>query len=369
MALLLMPTPAPILHVNAETTWRGGENQVFLLARGMHPVRPCIVACRRDSPLERRLTAAGIPVYQIPGDRGLRSILALRRAFIDLQPALVHAHTSRAHQACMLARVGLNIPLVVTRRVDFPLKSGPIARWKYGPGVRQFVAISAAIATILRAGGIRDEQLRVIPSGIDFAPLDAVPVGNPWLTLGLPANAEVVLNVAALVDHKDHATLLRAWIATEAQHPRAHLVIAGEGELRSTLEKMITELGLRRVHLLGYRTDVIELMKSSQIFVMSSHLEGLCTSIMDAKRCGLPVVATAAGGIPEVVRDGVDGILVPIRAPDALATALHDLLTDRPRRQLFSVAARADSDRFSAEQMTAAYLACYRTILAIPAGG
>lgn len=366
MAPLLMPTLAPILHVNAETTWRGGENQVFLLARGMHPVRPCIVACRANSPLERRLTAAGIPVYLIPGDRGLRSILALRRAFKDLKPALIHAHTSRAHQACMLARWGLGIPICVTRRVDFPLKRGFIARWKYGPGVRTFVAISAAIATILRTGGVRENALRVIPSGIDFAALDALPAGNPWPDIHLPSNAEVVLNVAALVDHKDHATLLRAWVAIEAQHPRAHLVIAGEGELHAELAKLMTDLGLQRVHLLGYRSDVISLMKSSQLFVMSSHLEGLCTSIMDAKRCGLPVVATAAGGIPEVVRHTIDGILVPIRTPEALAQALHELLADPQRRQLFAAAARADSERFSAEMMTAAYVQCYGEIVSNP---
>ena len=142
-----MPLPQPILHVNAETTWRGGENQVYLLATGMHAHRPTVVACIPDSPLGSRLQAAGVPLFPIPGDRGLRSILTLRKAMRELRPALVHAHTSRAHQACLMARWGLGIPILVTRRVDFPLKRGFIARRKYGPAVRCFIAISCLLYT------------------------------------------------------------------------------------------------------------------------------------------------------------------------------------------------------------------------------
>lgn len=356
-------TAGLVLHVNAETTWRGGENQVFLLASGMQRERPCAVACIAGSPLAERLAGAGVPVHPIPGDRGVRAQIVLRRLIREVRPALLHAHTSRAHQLCRFATLGNRLPLLVTRRVDFPLKRGPIARWKYlGAGVR-FVAISQAIRQVLSAGGVPESRITLIPSGIDFAAVDTAERVDPRVVFSLPADAQVVINVAALSDHKDQATLLRSWRQVEEHHPRAHLLIAGDGELREQLAALAASLGLRRAHLVGYRHDVPGLLKGSDLFVMSSHLEGLCTSIMDAKRCGLPVVATAAGGIPEVVRDGVDGALVAVRDAQALGIALSRYLTDDDLRRLQADAARSDSARFSAAAMVQAYLALYREVI------
>lgn len=356
-------SPISVVHVNAETTWRGGENQVFLLASGMHQQRSCAVACVSGSPLAVRVQQAGVPVLAIPGDRGLRSVLALRRIIREQRPELLHAHTSRAHQLCLLAAIGTSVPVAVTRRVDFPLKRGPFASWKYRGRKVFLVAISQAIRQVLIAGGVDAPRITLIPSGIDFAMLDVAPRRDPRRVFALPDDALVVLNVAALSDHKDQATLLRAWAQIERDHARAHLIIAGEGELREPLTNLVNELGLRRAGLVGYRQDVPGLMKGSDLFVMSSHLEGLCTSIMDAKRCGLPVVATAAGGIPEVVRDGIDGTLVAIRDAPALAKVLGHYLADTALRQRHGDAAREDSARFSAAAMVQAYLGFYRDLL------
>lgn len=352
-----------ILHVNAETTWRGGENQVFLLAIGMQRQRPCAVACVPGSPLAERLTKAGVPILPIPGDRGVRAIWALRRIIRHVKPVMLHAHTSRAHQLCLFAALGSALPVAVTRRVDFPLKRGPFAGWKYRGKALHFVAISRAISDILVTGGVLAERITVIPSGVDFSILDVAPRSDLRGLFSLPAEAQVVINVAALSDHKDQATLLRAWSQIEPQHPRAHLFIAGEGELRGALEQLITSLGLRRARLIGYRSDVPALLKGSDVFVMSSHLEGLCTSIMDAKRCGLPVVATRAGGIPEVVRAGVDGTLVAIRDAPALAAAMSAYLADGDLRRRHAAAAVEDSARFSAAAMVQSYVAFYRDLL------
>lgn len=348
-----------ILHVNAETTWRGGENQVFLLASGMLHQRPCAVACVPGSPLAERLTKAGVPIHAIPGDRGVRAIWTLRRIIRQLKPVALHAHTSRAHQLCLFAALGSGLPVVVTRRVDFPLKRGPFAGWKYrGQSVR-FVAISRAIQNVLLAGGVPAKRISVIPSGVDFSLLDSAPRTDVRVEFALPADAQVVLNVAALSDHKDQATLLRAWAPIERAHPRAHLLIAGEGELRSDLEQLISSLGLQRARLVGYRSDVPGLLKGSDLFVMSSHLEGLCTSIMDAKRCSLPVVATRAGGIPEVIDESSGGMLVPVRDPAALAQALATYLADDAKRHRDALTAQQDSARFSADAMVRSYLEFY----------
>lgn len=359
-------TPGPILHVNAETTWRGGENQVFLLARGLHETLPTAIACVPGSPLHAKASAAGVPVHALPGDRGLGAILALRGLVRDLRPRLLHAHTSRAHQLCLLATLGSALPIMVTRRVDFPLKRGIIARWKYGRRITRFVAISQAISRILQAGGVPAERIAVIPSGIPFDAVDQAPRRDPREAFGLPADAIVVINVAALSDHKDHETLLDAWAQVEPSRPLAHLIIAGEGELRQRLEERIATLGLQRTRLVGHRDDVWNLLKGSDLFVMSSHLEGLCTSIMDAKRCGLPVVATRAGGIPEVVDADNGGVLVPTRDVSALATALARLIDDPGERGTLAAAAAKDSVRFTAEHMVQAYRRLYTELLTAP---
>ena len=348
-----------VLHVNAEITWRGGENQVFLLAAGMYPRHPCAVACVPGAPLSQRLLQRGIPVHALPGDRGLSAVLALRRIIRQVAPAFLHAHTSRTHQLCMLAAVGLGVPIIVTRRINFPVKWGPFSWWKYRSSAVHFAAISQAVRNQLLQGGVAAERVVVIPSGIDFSSLDTAPRVDPRTAFNLPADAQVVMTVGALGEDKDQATLLRAWAHIEPQRSTAHLVIIGEGVLRPALEAQMRSLGLRRAHLVGYRTDVPSLLKGADVFVMSSQVEGLCTSIMDAKRCGLPVVATRAGGIPEAVDEESGGRLVGIGDHRALGDEIARYLDDQPVRIRDAAIAHADSARFSADKMVDAYCSLY----------
>jgi glycosyltransferase involved in cell wall biosynthesis len=163
----------------------------------------------------------------------------------------------------------------------------------------------------------------------------------------------VVGNVAALTGHKDHATLIEAMALLRPRAPETRLVIAGEGELRSTLETRVGERGLQdRVVFAGFRRDLDRILPAFSIFCLSSHLEGLGTSLLDAMAFGLPVVATAAGGIPEAVEDGVNGRVVPPRDPPALADALAEVLGDEAtRRRLGAAGRRVFLERFTAERM------------------
>jgi glycosyltransferase involved in cell wall biosynthesis len=141
--------------------------------------------------------------------------------------------------------------------------------------------------------------------------------------------------------------------------PEARLVIAGEGELRPALEAQVRERGLAdRVIFAGFRRDLDRLLPAFSVFCLSSRLEGLGTSLLDAMAFGLPVVATAAGGIPEAVEDGVTGRLSPPRDPAALAGALADILGDETRRRAFGAAGRRRFlEHFTADHMVAATLA------------
>ena len=148
------------------------------------------------------------------------------------------------------------------------------------------------------------------------------------------------------------------------QQPEARLVILGDGELRDALEARARALGLAdRVVFAGFRRDLDRLLPAISVFCLSSHLEGLGTSLLDAMAYGLPVVATAAGGIPEAVVDGVTGRLVAPRDPAALAEALAEVLCDEGRRAAWGAGGRRQFlERFTAERMVDETLGVIREI-------
>jgi glycosyltransferase involved in cell wall biosynthesis len=181
---------------------------------------------------------------------------------------------------------------------------------------------------------------------------------------GVPADAEVLGTVASLAPHKNHALLLEAAGPVIAARPRAHFVWLGEGECRSALERRRRELGLvPRVHLLGFQPQARALMRQFDVFVLSSHLEGLCTSLLDAQVLGVPIVATAVGGVPEVVHDGETGRLVHGLEPRQLAAALVEALARPDLAREWAERARRSVEAFGIARTAERTLAAYREVL------
>src|SRR4030095_13056693 len=142
-------------------------------------------------------------------------------------------------------------------------------------------------------------------------------------TFWLPHHAPVVGNVAALVPHKGHRHLIEAAHLVVREMPDARFIILGEGELRESLERQVRDYHFEKHVLLpGFRTDVLGCIKGFDLFAMRSVTEGLGMSPLDATACSVPIVATSAGGIPEIVEDGLNGLLVPPRDAAALAAAI-----------------------------------------------
>jgi len=342
------------LQVDTAATWRGGQNQVLLTARGMAARgHESVVACRSGGALAERAHGEGLGVRPLPfrGDLWPPAILGLTRLLRREGPRILLVHDPHAVSAALVAtRLAGRRPLVAVRRVDFPLRS-PLSRHKYGACDRVIV-VSRAIGAILERGGVPPTRLRLVYEGVpDRLP---APGGVAALAeLGVPPGVPVVGNVAALTDHKDHATLVEAMALLRRRIPEARLVIAGEGELREDLERRVRAHGLAdRVVFTGFRRDLDRLLPAFSVFCLSSRLEGLGTSLLDAMALGLPVVATAAGGVPEAVEDGVSGRLVPPRDPAALANALADVLGDEGKRRTMGAAGRRRFlGRFSADRM------------------
>jgi glycosyltransferase involved in cell wall biosynthesis len=361
-----MPAARRILMVNTEHGWRGGENQVWLLATGLDPLRWEVrTACQDGGDLDHRLSEAGAKTVPIRARGGfdLAAARALRRVALDYGVELVHAHASHAHSLALIATLGTGLPLVVSRRVDFPIGRSPISRWKYRRATR-VVAVSEGVARAVTAGGVDPSRVDVVHDGVDPRRVAGARESRLRAELGIPAESVVFGITAFLTDHKDHRTLLRAFVQVEAMLPQAWLLIAGQGELEEELTALSRELKLSRCRFLGHRPDIAPVLGALDAFVISSHSEGLGSAVMDAMFAGLPVVSTRAGGLPELVDDGVDGVLVPIRDPEAMAAALVRLGRDGELRRRLGAQARAKSeDRFSAAHMVRGYEQVYERVL------
>lgn len=351
-----------VLHVDTASTWRGGQNQALLTALGQsargHQVA---VACREGGALEERLQQAGLPAHPIAfrGDLSPLAALSLARVLRSFRPDVAQLHDPHAISAGLMAiRLQPGGRVIGTRRVDFPLRS-PLSRRKYRSCAR-VIAVSRAIAAILEKAGVPGEQVRVVYEGVPARP--PTPGGREALaSLGIPEGAPVVGNVAALAEHKDHATLLSAMSKVLEDVPEARLVIVGDGELRGALEAQAASLGLGdRCVFAGFRKDIDALIPAFTVFCLPSSSEGLGTSLLDAMSFARPVVATSAGGIPEAVEDGVTGRIVPVGDPGALARALVALLRDAAGRDAMGQAGRRRfEERFTADRMVDETLGVY----------
>lgn len=215
------------------------------------------------------------------------------------------------------------------------------------------------------------EKMVVIPSGIDterFAPL---PAGDHKTRLGVPAEAVVVGSVTRLRVRKGVEEFLRAMARICAARPEVHVVIAGDVELDDELRALVDGAGLGdRLHLLGRRRDVPEVLAAFDVFVLSSHGEGMSNAILEAMAMERPVVATGVGGTVEVVGEGATGHLVPARDAEALARGICRVLDDRERGRAMGVRGRqVVVDRFSANAMVRQMEALYTRLLAARAAG
>jgi glycosyltransferase involved in cell wall biosynthesis len=299
----------------------------------------------------------------------------LARVVKRLQPDVIHAHDPHGVAMASLAlslgsgsAPGGRAPaLVASRRVDFHLKGNSFSRWKHRQ-VDCFIAASNAIRGMLLADGIPESNVVTVHEGIDVEHVLAAPPVNVHEAFFLPHHAPLVGNVGALVPHKGQRHLIEAAHLVVQQLPDVRFVILGEGELREHLERLVRDYRLEKHVLLpGFRVDVLGCIKGFDLFVMSSVTEGLGTSLLDAMACSRAIVATTAGGIPEVVEDQVTGLLVEPRDHHALAAAIVRLIGDEQSRQRMGGAGfDRVSERFTVERMVVETANVYARVAGIP---
>jgi len=229
---------------------------------------------------------------------------------------------------------------------------------------RRFVAPSEAVRASLLDQGVTGSRVDVIYNGVDFERFARADGKGVRAELGIPDDALMLTTVANLSPVKDHANVIAALAALHAEGLRPYLALAGDGPLRSDLEARVAAAGLEPyVCFMGRRQDVPDVLATSDLVICSSLTEGLPNALLEAGAAGKAVVATNVGGNPEVVEDGVTGLLVPPRDPAALADAVRALAASPERRERMGRAARARVRRnFSLEAMVRQYMDVFASV-------
>lgn len=357
-----------ILHTESSKGWGGQENRTLNELIGMRELgHELAVVCQPSARLAARAREAGFEAFEVPmrGAIDLGAVLRLRRLMKEFRADIVNTHSSRDTQLAGLAArsLGWGRPRIVrTRHLALPITS----RFTYSVLPDHVVSVSRFVGDYLVSAGVPREKVTAVPTGIDFSRYQANPEGGSLrVELKLPPTAILVGTVAILRMKKGHAEILDAVPQVLARHPEVHFVFAGDGPMYDDIVKRIAADGLEaRVHLLGLRRDVVNVLQSLDLFVLPTHQEALGTAFIEAAAMGLPAIGTRVDGVPEVVVDGETGLLVPPLNASMLADAICCLLNDPERAHAMGVAAAARTRRiYSREAMASGMMALYRSLL------
>ena len=358
-----------LFQIDAGKGWRGGQRQSLLLCRLLLQQNfSCYLVAQPRSPLALKAQEEGIPVILLRM-RGEADFWAAARLALILkrrQCQLIHYHDAHAVMLGALASRMAQVPLrVLTRRVDFALNENPLSRWKYQKNIDAFIAVSTGVREVLVKGGIDPQKIYVVPDGIDFTPYEEnKEKGALRRELNFTSADYVVGIVAHLADHKGHKYLIEAVRLLKEKLPQVRLIVVGEGPLKLELSRQVKDFHLEDVvFFLGFREDIPRILASLDLFVLSSHMEGLGSSLLEAMASRLPVVATQVGGIPDVVIHQETGLLVPPKNPAALAEAILEMYNHREKAQKMGQRGyEVVHEKFSAEAMAGRVINVYQNL-------
>lgn len=368
--------PLRIVLVIGSLRIGGTETQVSRLAVELksagHDVRVFLVEC--GGPLSSELEEGGVPyqsfdfegVHFRNAGRRLQPWLALGavrrtwqlwRALWNFKPDVVHAFLFWAYALALPGALLGRVPARISARRGI---TRPQAQARFYAGMEQLshlcahvvTANSGAVAEEVRSGSrVPARKIRIIYNGVD------IPIAQAGVD-SQPARGAIVAN---LIGYKGHLDLIEA-LGMMANPPQ--IFAYGEGRERGKIERRLNELGLSDVfRLCGQVPNARDRFLSVQFAVMASHEEGLPNSVLEAMAAGLPVIATRAGGIPEIIVDGYSGILVPCRDPKALADSLERIAAEPDLRLRLSAEARLRAEDFSWPNCTKAHIDLYEELL------
>lgn len=337
-----------ICHINLAKGFRGGERQTILLVNELARRAPQRLFVRRGSPMID-MASENVEVVEI-----------IKPFFLHL-PKLAacsayHAHETKGAQLAFLAHLLFQKPYFITRRVPFIPSNNLFNRLLYRHATSIFT-LSQAIDRAMHQG-FKNIKTAIIPSAV--TPLSTTP---ELIRLKKRfTNKFVVVQIGALVDeHKGQATLIEAArMIQQTDHPDIHFLFVGAGKDEAYLKKLAD--GLKNVSFEGFQNNIGDYLGICDIFAFPSRDEGLGSTILDAMAFGRPIIATAVGGIVDIIKNGKNGLLIPPDHPEALAKTILNLYDNPSQRQQMALQARKNAENYKIERLAQEYLPYYRKV-------
>ncbi len=335
-----------ILHTEASVGWGGQEIRILNEMLGMKERGHAVaLAAPEHSQIYKRASSAGIKVFGIDFDRKNLFITGhkLRKLIQSERIQILNTHSSRDSWAGGIAGRIAGIKVIRTRHISSRLRPNPFTRLVYGPLTDGIVTTGNFIKEqLVRELKLSPDKIFSIPTGIDVGRFMDADGGRVRREFGIAEDVPVIGIAAALRSWKGHLHILRAMHEIVRYFPEARLLIAGEGDLRKGITELTAELELQdSVILAGHREDIPDIIAAFDVSVMASYAsEGIPQFAIQSMAAGKPIAGTETGGIPEVLRDGINGYIVPPRNPEALAGAILKLLSDPEKAREMGMAGR-----------------------------
>ena len=356
-----------ILHVSSAKTWRGGERQLSFLVEGLAKKNILqAVLCPYGSAMEKWCAENKIPYFTYRKIFSLNPIVAMHIRWIcrRLKITHLHAHDSHSHGFAVLsASLFWNpLPIIVHRRVDFPIGQNFLSRWKYNhPAVRKIICVSHFIKNLVSPVLENPGRAVVVHSGVDIEATHHLGAERTSRIHFGTHSPLIIGNIAAIAPHKDYFTFVRtAEILLSDGLSAKFQIIGGDGGEEVAVRNMIAEKKLTAsIEMMGFRNDVPQLLSQMSLLLFTSKTEGLGTSLLDAMAAGVSIVATRTGGIPEMIEHEVTGLLAPVGDADELAKQVRRMLSDTALRENILANAKEKVKQFSKEKMAENIMANY----------
>jgi len=356
---------ATILHTEASRGFGGQEVRILAEARWLLDHGwGALIAARPASRLLAEATAADIPARAVGMSHAtsLRGLLSLRRLIGQICAAVIHTHSSVDSWLGTLAARSRGLPVVRSRHVSIPIPGRRALVYRLADRV---ITSGAVVKALIEAAGVPPERVVAIPAGIDTGRFHGG-ISGAAVRAQLPAAGALVGLVANIRGSKGHQYFLEAAPRVLAERPDTRFLIVGDGVGFEDVQRRVAGLGLGdRVVMTGFRRDVPEVMAALDVLVLPSvRSEAFPQVIPQALAVGTPVVGTTVGGIPEIIRDGETGRLVPPADAPALADAILDLLRDPARARALARRGQAlVQESFTFEATMRATTAIYEELL------
>ncbi|HOK52981.1 MAG TPA: glycosyltransferase [Armatimonadota bacterium] len=359
------------LHVEFGRHLYGGALQVVYLMKGLakrgHEVS---LLCAKGSAIEKEARSSGIRVFpvRIAFDSDPTLLLRVYRAVKQANPDVLHLHSRRGAEifgglAGRMARVPA---IILSRRIDDPVKLGPLGRLKFIKYPHKIITISEGIRRVLIDCGIDENRIEMVRSAVVVEQFQ-LERDRSWFhsEFSVPEDVPVIGVIAQLIERKGHRYLFEAVPDILKEFPDTQFILLGKGPMRQQLEHLASEMGIgKSVIFAGFRADIEKILPNLDIVVHPALREGLGVSLIQAACAGRPMVASGVGGIPEIVRDGQTGLLVNPADSQAIGKCILTLLRNPDLAQKLGENARKLAEtEFSIDGMVEGNLRVYREVL------